>query len=57
MVKNIGNSKKVAQKGLNTANKPSGGKGSTSPAPRPTNGPSTTGNVSGGGRGNNPPKK
>ena len=26
-------------------------------APRPPNGPSTTGNPSGGGRGNNPPKK
>lgn len=25
-------------------------------APRPSNGPSTTGNPSGGGRGNNPPK-
>ncbi|WP_270968849.1 hypothetical protein [Campylobacter upsaliensis] len=25
--------------------------------PRPPNGPSTTGNPSGGGRGNNPPKK
>lgn len=25
--------------------------------PRPPNGPSTTGNLSGGGRGNNPPKK
>lgn len=25
--------------------------------PRPPNGPSTTGNKSGGGRGNNPPKK
>lgn len=30
----------------------SGGKGS---APRPPNGPSTSGNPSGGGRGNNPP--
>jgi len=27
-----------------------------SPAPRPANGPSTTGNVSGKGRGNNPPR-
>lgn len=27
------------------------------PTPRPPNGPSTTGNPSGGGRGNNPPKK
>jgi hypothetical protein len=26
-------------------------------APRPSNGPSTTGNKSGGGRGNNPPSK
>lgn len=27
------------------------------PTPRPPNGPSTTGSPSGGGRGNNPPKK
>ncbi len=36
----------------------SGGKGGSPrpPAPRPPNGPSTTGKPSGGGRGNNPPK-
>lgn len=36
------------------ANKNSGSK---NPTPRPQNGPSTTGNPSGKGRGNNPPKK